>query len=351
MRSDLSPTVSKMSPSEDSIFTAGLDDVTTMSSILHELYPTDEQSILVITADGIRLITAGEKSFQVSAFFVSSIFQQYEFNGRDRVHFRLYLKDFIECLNLLRDDPIVEGDRVQPIEENQVSDMMTTSLCLQYRKQGEPLLLRLENKSNYVINCGLSGFTKSHDSRFCPLAFQEDEDTAVIVLNSKKFYDYVSGLDLISSDFVQLVMSRQDEIPIKLSTKSTQLGEVELHIHEDEKEIIKRDLIVSDNLVFAHWYKTAFMKPALEGLKTSVLVQIKCGSSGLLCIEHFHGTCDKSTRDGPFKKPAANNHVRDQEVGDMLNNYNLGQNKRSSVEYFILSEVKPLDEACPGYDY
>lgn len=348
--------LAKIDPCEASIFAAGLDDVTTMSSILQELYHADEQSVLSITSEGIRLITAGEKTFQVSAFFAASNFQRYIFDERNqgRVHFRLALKDFIECLNLLRDDPIVEGDKV-PAEENQRGDTMTTSLWLQYRKIGEPLRLKLENKTNYVIECQLTGYSRPYDSKFCPLAFQDSEDTAEIVLSSKKFYDYVSGLDMTSSEFILLVMSR-GEVPVRLSTKSTLLGEVELEITANEREIIKRDIVVSDNCLFSHKYKTQFVKPAFEALRSSELVYLKCGSSGLLCIEHIHcsGGADRPAgRDGPFKRPMVapvTNQGREQEVYNLMSDYNHGQNKRSSVEYFILSEAKPVD-ACPDYNF
>lgn len=348
--------LARMDPTEASIFTAGLDDVTLMSSILQELYHTDEQSVLSINQEGLRLITAGEKTFQVSAFFAASTFQRYTFDARkhDRVHFRLALRDFIECLNLLRDDPLVEGDKA-PVEENFHSDTMTTSLWLQYRKVGEPLRLKLENKTNYVIECQLTGYSRPHDFKFCPLAFQDGEDTAVIVLNSKKFYDYVSGLDLTSSELIHLVMSR-GEVPVKLSTKSTLLGEVELEITSNEREIIQRDIIVSDNCLFSHKYKTQFVKPAFEALRSSELVQLKCGSSGLLCVEHIHcgsGLDRSSGRECTFKRPMTTstaNLSRDHEVNDLTSDYNLGQNKRSSVEYFILSEAKPAD-ACPDYNF
>lgn len=338
---------SVMDPTDDSIFTAGLDDVTTMSRILHELHHADDHSVLVITRDGIRLITAGEKTFQVSAYFAASTFQRFNFDYENyhQVNFRFMLKDFIECLNLLRDDPIVEGDKIQQ-DDRQQNDLIKTSLYIQYRKKGDPLKLRLENKSNYVINCDLRAFNLPSDTMFCPLAFLDSEETAVILLNSKRLYEYVSGLDLISSEFVQLVMGR-GEVPLKLSTKSTLLGEVELEITSNETEIIKREIVVSDNCLFSFSYKTQFIKPALEALRSSALMQMRCGSSGLLCIEHFHPV-DRSSigRDGPFIRPD-NVYMPPQASSiDIMTDYNQPQNKRSSVEYFILSEAKPID-ACP----
>jgi len=337
--------LSMMDPTDDSIFTAGLDDVTTMSKILHELHHVDDDSVLVLTRDGFRLITAGEKTFQVSAFFAASAFQRFKFDGDsyDKVNFRFVLKDFIESLNLLRDDPIVEGDKIQQDDTGQPSDLMKTSLYIQYRKKGDPLKLRLENKSNYVINCDLKAFNLPSDSMFCPLNFLDGEETAVIVLNSRKFYDYVSGLDLVSSDLVHLVMGRGD-VPIKLSTKSTLLGQVELEITQNETDIIKKGITVSDNCLFSFSYKTQFMKPALEALRNSALMQMKCGSSGLLCIEHFHPV-DRASRDGLCLRPD-NGYVATQISSDaIMTDYNQPQNKRSSVEYFILSEAKPID-AC-----
>lgn len=309
-------TVSDIELIDDSIFIAGLDDVTSMNKILHELHHADDHSVLVITQNGLRLITAGEKTFQVSAYFAASTFQKYRFNLEEhhQVNFRFMLKDFIECLNLLRDDPIVDGDRMQNLADaEQSSDMMKTSLLIRYRKRGDPLRLRLENNSNYVISCDLKAFNLPSDTMFRPLAFLDSEDTAVIVLNSKRLYEYVSGLDLFSSEYVYLSMSR-GEVPLRMCTQSTQLGEVELEITENEKEIIVNDILVSENCHFNFTYKAQFMRPALEALRTSSLMQMRCGTSGLLCIEHFHGT-DRQ------------------------------QNKRSSVEYFILSEVNsPSDD-------
>lgn len=324
--------ISIMDPTKDSIFTAGLDDVTTMSKILYELHHADDQSVLVIRSDGIRLITAGEKTFQVSAYFAKSIFQRFKFNTENynQVNFRFMLRDFIESLNLLRDDPIVENDKVQ-VEDGQANDISTTSLYIQYRRKGDPLKLRLENKSNYVINCDLKAFNLPNDSMFYPLAFLEGEETAEIVLNSKKLFEYVSGLDLVSSDYVHLVMGR-GEVPLKLSTRSTLLGEVELEITQNESDIIKQEIVVSDNCLFSFSYKTQFMKPALEALRTSAFMQMRCGSSGLLSIEHFHPVDKFNQRGEPSFSRSENS-------------YNQSQNKRSSVEYFILSESKLITEA------
>lgn len=276
------------------IFTARLDDVTTMNKILHELHHADDHSVLVITEYGMRLITAGEKTFQVSAYFAASTFQLFKLESLDQVNFRFILRDFIESLNLLRNDPIVEGDKIQLDvgDDGFTSDMMKTSLQIEYKKKGGPLRLRLENKSNYIINCELKAFNMPSDSLFRPLIFLDSEETAVILLNSKKFYDFVSGLDLVSSDHVDLTMCR-GETPLILRTTSTSLVEVELEIPFNE-DIIKREMIASDNCLFSFNYRTQFIKPALEASKNSAFVEIKCGSSGLLCIEHF-----QPKQDGP----------------------------------------------------
>lgn len=345
-RASKNRTFTLIDPTDDSIFTAGLDDVSSMNKILHELHHSDEYSVLVINEEGLRLITAGEKAFQVSAFFSAASFQRFEFdkNLYNQITLKFTLRDFIESLNLLRDDPLTEGDKLQ-LDDDLQSEPMKTSLYIQYRKKGEPLKLKLENKSNYVINCDLKGFNLTPDTVFRPLGFLDSEETAIIVFNSKRLYDFVSGLDLVSSDFVHLVMGR-GEVPIKLSTKSTLLGEVELEITENETEIIKREMIVSDNCLFSFSYRTQFIKPALEALRTSKFSQMKCGSSGLLCIEHIHPNNEtrSSARDGAFMRP--DNVYLSQNSMDFVTDYNQPQNKRSSVEYFILSEAKPID-ACP----
>lgn len=332
-----------LDPTEEAIFTAGLDDVYTMSKILHELHHSDEHSILVITKFGIRLITAGEKTFQVSAYFASDTFQRFHFDHENhgQITFRFMLRDFIESLHLLRDDPLVEGDKTTP-DDCQQSDLIKTSLYIQYRKKGEPLRLRLENKSNYVINCDLKAFSIPSDSMFRPLGFSEVDETAVILLNSKRFYEYVSGLDFVSSEYVHLIMGRGD-IPIRLSTKSTILGEVELEITRNETDIIRREIVVSDNCLFSFCYKTQFIKPALEALKNSLLTQMKCGSNGLLCIEHFNPTDKRGGVGTQFAVPDGVYGNSQQIPTSVLSQYNQPQNKRSSVEYFILSEAKPID--------
>lgn len=325
------------------VFTARLDDVSSMSKVLHELHQADDHSVLVISQYGIRLITAGEKTFQVSAYFAASTFQEYSLNTEnlERVNFRFMLRDFIETLNLLRNDPISEGDRIQLEGDDSRGDLMTTSLQIEYRRKSGPLRLKLENKSNYVINCDLKAFNLPSDSMFRPLTFSDSEELAIVLLDSKRFYDYVSGLDLVQSEYVNLTMSR-GQTPIKMSTCSTLLGEVELEIPHNETEIIKREIIVSDNCVFSFSYKAQFMKPALEALRNSKFMQMKCGSSGLLCIEHFH-PCDKKKRDGPFLRPDNTYMTTQTTLADILTEQNVPESKRSSVEYFILSEVRPVE--------
>lgn len=312
-------------------FSAKLNDINCINRLLHYV---DDFSILTISQDGI-LITTGESNFQVSANLPASTFQRFELDDQEfgQLSFRFMLNDFIECLNLLRRD-LASGDE----------DSAQTSLEIEYKKRGSPLRLRLQNQSNCVINCDLKAFNMPGDSRFTPLKFRDGEDIAVILLNSKKFYDYVSGLDLVSSDHVHLVMGR-GETPIRLSTNSSSLGEVELEIPQNESDIIKREIIVSDNCLFSFSYKTQFMKPALEALKSSSLVQIKCGSSGLLCIEHFHPS-DKFKRDGPFLRPDNTYMVTQTTLSDIISENMQPQDKKSSIEYFILSEAKPI-EVCP----
>lgn len=226
------------------------------------------------------------------------------------------------------------------------SEQIKTSLEIRYKKRGEPLQLRLENGSSCVINCDLKAFNMPGDSMFAPMAFSNDEETAVIVFDSKKLYEYASGLDLVSSEFVDLVMGR-GSVPVKFSTKSTVLGEVELEITERDSEIIKREIMVSDNFLFSFSYRSQFMKPALEALRTSTYMKMRCGSSGLLCLEHFHGVRDVNKTDNrPFIRPADNGNGYmgvTQSSYEYVTDYNQPQRKRSSVEYFILSEVKPMD--------
>lgn len=296
------------------LFSAKLYNIGSINKLLNH---NGDFSIFIISHNGI-LITTGENSFQVSANLAASTFQQYQLDAElGQLSFRFMPIDFIECLNLLPQD--VDDEAIE------------TSLEIEYKKRGGPLRLRLQNKTNYVINCDLKAFNMPGDSLFTPLTFLDGEEIAVILLNSKKFYDYVSGLDLVSSDHVHLAMSRGDT-PIRLSTNSSTLGEVELEIPH-ESEIIKREIIVSDNCLFSFSYKTEFIKPALEALKNFALVQMKCGSSGLLCIEHFH-LVDTPRRDGPFLRPD----------NTYMSEHIQPQNK-SSIEYFILSEAKSID-AC-----
>lgn len=265
-----------LSPEEDAIFTAELEDITTMSKVLQELHHAGDHSVLNIKEEGIRFVSADEKTFQVSAYFSSEIFVKFVFNSRaPEVNFRFMLLDFIESLNLLRDTPLDDPDGLQ-------NDTLRTSLYIQYRAKGDPLRLRMENNSNYVINCDLKAFNLVN-SMFCPLTFTE-EDYASIGLDSKKLQDYVTGLDLVSSEYLKITLSKGNT-PLKMTTRGL-YGEVGLEITSEAKEIIKQDLMVSVNCWFSFTYKTQFIKPALEALRASTIVYIKCATTGLLCIQH-----------------------------------------------------------------
>ena len=320
------------------IFEALLEDASTMNKILHELHHPDDQSVLPITSEGLRLITTGEKAFQISAFFAASTFHKFNFNS-DYVNFRLSLKDFIESLNLLRDEPIEDGDmKRNPHDDSsrQPFEYNTTSLLIRYRNRGLPLELKLENKSNYLVNGGLKAFNLPDDSRYYPIDFKDDEEIADIVFDSKRLWDWVSGLDLVSSEFVDLVMGKSD-IPVRFLTKSFTLGEAELELSADDTEMIRREIRVSDNVLYGFSYRTQFMKPALEALKNSTFMKMRCGSSGLLCIEHFHGVKDVN------KSSSLNCVGSNEKLLEYMTDYNQPRRKISSVEYFILSESKPSD--------
>jgi len=314
-----------MVPDEKYIFEIGLEDVSAMNKILHELHHSDDHCVLVVNEDGISLITNGEKTFQISAFFAASTFQTFEFDSErfDHINFRFIMRDFIECLNLLRDDPMEEKDRLLNVDDpSRSGELMKTSLLIVYRKEGDRIKLRLENNSNYTINCELKAFNLAGDAIFSPMVFNAGEDTAVIVFDSKKLYEYVSGMDFVTCDFVSLLLE-QGHVPLRIRTKSTQLGEVELEIKIEETEIIRRELRLSSGSQFSFSYRTQFIKPALDALKCSSFMKLKCGSSGLLCIEHFHGVAT--------------------EWPEFFKDNNQPRRKRSSVEYFILSEVRPAD--------
>lgn len=339
------------------IFEVGLEDVSTMNKVLHELHHSDDHSVLVVDKEGLRLITNGEKTFQISAFFAASTFHKFDFDFdlHEYINFRFILKEFIECLNLLRDDTMEDKDRLLNMDDlSRTGETMKTSLEIVYRKRGDPLRLKLENSSNCVINCELKAFNLVGDSMFSHMAFGSCEDIAVIVFDSKKLYDYISGIDLVTCDFVDLRL-QQCEVPVKISTKSTQLGEVELEISSEETSVIKRELRVSNGCQFSFSYRTQFIKPALDALKFSTHMKLKCGSSGLLCIEHFHGVRDVNKSDGPFIRPVTADTNSDGYIAtsqhslEYMTDYNHPQRKRSSVEYFILSEAKPVD-ACDVLD-
>lgn len=315
---------------DEAIFTANLKDITSMSKILHELEHINDHFILVIDRSGIKLITTtDEKTVQVSAYFSSDTFQRFEFNhaNHDQVINKFLLKDFIQCLNLLRDDPVIDGDENYYLNQqhtNEPYQPITTSLYIQYRKKDDPLRLKLEKHTSYVIDCELKALTVEDES-LSLLGFDIADDTAVILLYSRRFYEYVGGLDFQESEFVELIMG-SGETPIKMSTKSTKYGEVEVEITERASDIIKEPIQVSNNTLFSFAYNAKSIKLAFEALKYSALVQIKCGSSGLLCIEHFHSTERLLVPVGPGLEVGPDD-------GSQVTS------KRSSVEYLILSVV------------
>lgn len=266
------------------LFEARLEDLSTMNKVLNEIGNIDDQSVLIVTKDGLRLVTAGEKTFQISAFFAQTTFKRFLFNSEEpHIYFKFMLKDFIENLNLLPEDLSNEDAD----DSKRDFDFNRTSLEIRYKGRGEPLRFRLENKSNLFINCDIKAFMMPNV--FTPMDFAEEEDMATIECDSKRLHEFVSGLDLISSEYVKLLM-RQDWVPLIFSTESALLGEVELKIPKCDKEIYLSDIVVSDSsYFFNNYYRTQFIKPALDALKTSTKVKMRCGSSGLLCLEHFHG--------------------------------------------------------------
>lgn len=335
------------------IFNARLEDVTTMSRVLQELHHSDEHSVLVVSSDGIRLVTA-EKTFQVSAYFSKNCFQDFIFRppvdkrGKvvDQVTFRFMKRDFIECLGLL-DDQLNTTDGDRSMDESNYNQMQKdpqfkTTLHCQYHSEGEPLRLELRNGSDYLINCEVMAFSINNNNLFSPLRFSNSDEPATILLKSRTFREYFSGLDLTSSDFIMLTLKR-GEIALKLSINSLMLGELELEIAEKDKMV--KQLKISQNVEYSFRYKTQFIRPALDSLKSSSLVQLRCSSNGLLCIEHFHAI-DKRIAIVELAGPGGM-HIESQNSRDILSQFNQPQNKRSSVEYFILCEALPAEFVSP----
>jgi hypothetical protein len=126
------------------------------------------------------------------------------------------------------------------------------------------------------------------------MSFDDLEETAEIYFFSKELYKYISGLDLISSNFLKMVWKSTGDVPVRMVTESATMGEVELeikpHDHRSDQSppIIMRELSMGREMVGFH-YRCKFIAPALEALKRSNHVRMKCGQSGLLLMEHFHG--------------------------------------------------------------
>lgn len=265
----------------ESLLEIVLEDASVINRIISEIGNPDDNSTFIFTDEGLRLIVNGDRTSQVSAFFSASTFDSFEFRANDCIRYKFSLKDFIETLNVLREEPT---------DENQVP--APTSLKLTYRRRGDPLRIKLDNRSNISAECDLREFsTPSYQSL---MSFNDLEETAEIYLNSKELYKYINGLDLTSSVFLKIVMKAGD-VPVRMLTESPTMGEVELEIKpttdrtESSPPIIMRDLNIPSNEIFPFNYRCKFVAPALEALRTSNHVRMKCGQSGLLLMEHFHG--------------------------------------------------------------
>lgn len=255
--------------SEPVIFELELEDALVINKVISEIHDPDDNSILMVDANGLRMVSTGDRTSQVSAFFSRMTFNRFVFNTSGQVKFRFVLKDFIETLNLLQDD--AKDDEPKPAK---------VSLKINYRKRGDPLRLRLENNSNYTVNCDLREF--SLPSVHTLMSFTPHEEITDIVFHSRELYKFLSGLDL-SSQFVTLKLE-PGNVPVKWMA-----GGVELEVGtEDEPAIIKRGLNAPSNLVFDFAYRTQLLKPAFMALRSSTSMLLRCGSSGLLIMEHFH---------------------------------------------------------------
>lgn len=309
------------------LFTANIDDVSGMSKILHELHAPQprDHAILTISKEGLRIIT-GDSSHQVSAFFAVTMFQRFDFNNResDKVNFRFSLKYLIESIDsFLKDsDQSIQGDK---------SNNFDTSLYIEYKKKDDPLLFKFEDSSNLVINVEIFGtFATPNNSLYSPLQFNSNDDICVVTLNSKKVYDYMIGVDLVSSPFVDITMGRDESV--KLST-SSEYGESALEIRLDSDDLIIGDVYAPPCCIFNNRYKSMFLKPALEAAKNSYVMQVKCSSSGLLCLQHFHLL--EKNKDGTLIKP-------DMDFYGTANHENPidqlpAANRVPSIEYYLLA--------------
>ena len=322
----------------DPIFEIALDDASTITKILQELNLLDDKALLMVNNDGMRLILNSEKSFQISAFFAASTFNKFIYNSEQhgQVNFRFLLNEFIECLYLLRDDQVDDRENrlYQMDDHSRSGDTTKTSLELRYKSKGDVLRLKLANNSNCEVECGIKAFNLPDLSTVSPMTFNIGEDTASIGFDSKKLYDYISGIDLTSSDLVNLHL-QQGRVPVKICTRSILLGEVELEICDQDSEIIVRELTVSSGCQFAFNYRTKFMKLALEALKTSIYMKLKCSSGGLLCTEHFYGMRD-------LLKPNLADLMGADSM-EYMTDKNTPPERKSSVEYFITAEAHPIE--------
>uniref|UniRef100_A0A6G1SFY7 Cell cycle checkpoint protein RAD1 n=1 Tax=Aceria tosichella TaxID=561515 RepID=A0A6G1SFY7_9ACAR len=265
----------------EALFEIVLVDASVINKIISEIGNPDDNSTFIFTNDGLRLIVNGDRTSQVSAFFSTSTFDSFEFRADHSISYKFSLKDFIEALNMLPEETS---------DDNQVPT--TTTLQINYRRRGDPLKMKLDNRTNYSVECDLREF--STPSIQSLMSFNDFEETAEIYFHSKELYKYISGLDLTSSVFLKIVMKAGD-VPVRMLTESPIMGEVELEIRPNSDRndlgppIIMRDLNIPPNAIFEFNYRCKFIAPALEALRTSNHVRMKCGHSGLLLMEHFHG--------------------------------------------------------------
>jgi hypothetical protein len=256
-----------------------LEDTSVINKIICEIGNPDDNSTFLFTKDGLRLVINGDRTSQVSAFFSTSTFDEFMFNADDCIRYKFSLKDFIETLNILREEASDENLLPSP-----------TSLKMSYRRRGDPLRLKLDNRSSHTAESCLREFSTPSIQPL--MSFNDLEETAEIYFYSKELYKYISGLDLATSAFLEIFLKAGR--PVRMLTESPTMGDVELEIksNRDRTElnqpIIMRDLIIPDNIEFRFNYRCKFIAPALDALKSSSHVRMKCGQSGLLLMEHFH---------------------------------------------------------------
>jgi len=242
---------------------AKIANVTSVANLLKSIAFCEKVNIFA-NQTGLRFIVEEGKYVQACVYTPKELFQEFEVtqDEEEEIAFKIPLKELLDCLKIFCSDGRSHESFITESGSN-------TSLTLQYRNNGSPFLLLLDE----------NGITTNVQLRTEPvdeiMDFDQDSTTCKIILRSDYMRELFSEIDGNGPEQVQISVNPNEDMKIS-GTGISGLMEV---IIPQQCELVESFSCTS---VSSAYYSFPVLRHSFKPLYLSQKFSLKMDSNGIL---------------------------------------------------------------------